>query len=72
MKNLDICKKNEKKLENLLLFQKKIVILQPVYYQTLLALIKMKRYLLLILFFSVSVFGGYAEQELQGVYPYES
>ena len=55
-----------------MLFQKKIVILQPVYYQTLLALIKMKRYLLLILFFSVSVFGGYAEQELQGVYPYES
>ena len=32
----------------------------------------MKRFLLLILFFSVSVFRGYAEQELQGVYPYES
>ena len=31
-KNLDICKKNEKKYKNLLLFQKKLVILQPVYY----------------------------------------
>ena len=32
----------------------------------------MKRFLLLILFFSVSVFGSYAEQKLQGAYPYES